>query len=161
MMLVPCLHRVRVCHWIALPFVGRNREFRLAENCRDSFHGNGTRLQERLPSAFGHKHEIQVPIQSGEVSEGFQGPSVELRIDARKLQVLDPEASEGTRAQIKRRVAASLADQNYRLFSACLGIASADMSSSIFSSSLTFTVPPATVTGVMPKSRCFNMTSPR
>ncbi len=111
--------------------------------------------------AFGHKHEIQVPIQSGEVSEGFQGPSVEFRIDARKLQVLDPEASEGTRAQIKRRVAASLADQNYRLFSACLGIASADMSSSIFSSSLTFTVPPATVTGVMPKSRCFNMTSPR
>jgi hypothetical protein len=30
-------------------------------------------------SAFGHKHEIQVPIQCGEVSEGFQDPSVECK----------------------------------------------------------------------------------
>lgn len=111
-------------------------------------------------SAFGHKHETQAPIQSGEVKDS-RTPSVGLRVDARQLQVLYPEASEGTRAKIRGRVAASLADQNYRLFSACLGLASAEMSSSIFSSSLTFTVPPATVTGVMAKSRCFNMTSPR
>jgi polyisoprenoid-binding protein YceI len=51
-------------------------------------------------SAFGHNHEIQAPIQSGEVKES-DNPSVDLRVDARKLQVLDPETSEGTRAQIQ------------------------------------------------------------
>src|ERR1700682_701914 len=51
-------------------------------------------------SAFGHNHEIQAPIQSGEVKESGN-PSVSLRVDARKLQVLDPEASEETRAQIQ------------------------------------------------------------
>jgi polyisoprenoid-binding protein YceI len=51
-------------------------------------------------SACGHNHEIQAPIQSGEVKEsGSQ--SVELRIDARKLRVLDPEVSDSTRAQIQ------------------------------------------------------------
>ena len=51
-------------------------------------------------SAFGHNHEVQAPIQSGEVKES-DSPSVELRVDARKLRVLDPEVSEGTRAQIQ------------------------------------------------------------
>jgi polyisoprenoid-binding protein YceI len=51
-------------------------------------------------SAFGHNHEIQAPIQSGEVKES-DSPSVELQVDARKLRVLDPEVSEGTRAQIQ------------------------------------------------------------
>jgi polyisoprenoid-binding protein YceI len=51
-------------------------------------------------SAFGHNHEIQAPIQSGEVNESDPA-SVELRVDAQKLQVLDPELSEGTRAQIQ------------------------------------------------------------
>ena len=51
-------------------------------------------------SAFGHNHEIQAPIQSGEVSES-SSLSVELRVDARKLRVLDPEASGSTRAQIQ------------------------------------------------------------
>jgi polyisoprenoid-binding protein YceI len=51
-------------------------------------------------SAFGHNHEIQAPIQSGEVKESGS-PSVELRVDARKLQVLDPGVSGGTRAQIQ------------------------------------------------------------
>jgi len=51
-------------------------------------------------SAFGHNHEIQAPIQSGEVKESGT-LSVELRVDARKLQVLDPEVAEGTRAQIQ------------------------------------------------------------
>jgi len=41
-------------------------------------------------SAFGHNHEIQAPIQSGEVKESDR-PSVELQVDARKLRVLDPE----------------------------------------------------------------------
>jgi polyisoprenoid-binding protein YceI len=51
-------------------------------------------------SAFGHNHEIQAPIQSGQVKESGS-PSVELHIDARKLRVLDPEASDSTRAQIQ------------------------------------------------------------
>ena len=51
-------------------------------------------------SAFAHNHEIQAPIQSGEVKESGS-PSVELRVDARKLRVLDPEASDSTRGQIQ------------------------------------------------------------
>jgi hypothetical protein len=51
-------------------------------------------------SAFGHNHEIQAPIQSGEVKESGT-PSIELRIAARELRVLDPEASDSTRAQIQ------------------------------------------------------------
>jgi len=51
-------------------------------------------------SAFGHDHEIQAPIESGEV-KGADSPSVELRAAAHKLPVLDPEASEKTRAQIQ------------------------------------------------------------
>jgi polyisoprenoid-binding protein YceI len=51
-------------------------------------------------SAFGHNHEIQAPIQSGEVKES-DSLSVELQVDAHKLRVLDPEVSEGTRAQIQ------------------------------------------------------------
>lgn len=51
-------------------------------------------------SAFGHNHEIQASIQSGEVKESGS-PSVELRVDARKLRVLDPEASDSTRTQIQ------------------------------------------------------------
>ncbi len=52
-------------------------------------------------SAFAHNHEIQAPIQSGEVTES-EKPSVELRVDARKLRVLDPEASDDTRAQVQK-----------------------------------------------------------
>lgn len=52
-------------------------------------------------SAFAHNHEIEAPIVSGEVQ--ITGtPSVELRVDTRKLRVLDPEASESTRAQIQK-----------------------------------------------------------
>lgn len=51
-------------------------------------------------SAFGHNHEIQAPIQSGQVEESGD-LSVVMRVDARKLRVLDPEASESTRAQIQ------------------------------------------------------------
>jgi len=51
-------------------------------------------------SAFAHNHEIQAPVQSGEVKESDPA-AVELRVDARKLKVLDPEISEGTRTQIQ------------------------------------------------------------
>ena len=52
-------------------------------------------------SAFAHNHEIEAPIESGEVTEAGK-PSVELRVDARKLSVLDPEASADTRAQVQK-----------------------------------------------------------
>jgi len=52
-------------------------------------------------SAFAHNHEIEAPIESGEVTE-TGSPSVELRVDARKMRVLDSEASADTRAQIQK-----------------------------------------------------------
>lgn len=52
-------------------------------------------------SAFGHNHEIQAPIQVGEVKESDR-PSVDVSVDARKLRVLDPEVSGDTRAQIEK-----------------------------------------------------------
>jgi polyisoprenoid-binding protein YceI len=52
-------------------------------------------------SAFAHNHEIEAPIVSGEV-QITSTPSVALRVDTRKLRVLDPEASESTRAQIQK-----------------------------------------------------------
>jgi polyisoprenoid-binding protein YceI len=52
-------------------------------------------------SAFAHNHEIEAPIESGEVAESGS-PSVELRVDARKMRVLDPEASADTRAQVQK-----------------------------------------------------------
>jgi YceI-like domain len=53
-----------------------------------------------LFSAFAHNHEVEAPIESGEVTEDGS-PSVELRVDARKIHVLDPEVSPDTRAQIQ------------------------------------------------------------
>lgn len=51
-------------------------------------------------SAFAHNHEIEAPITEGAVD--FSGsPKATLRVDARKLSVLDPEASAGTRAKIQ------------------------------------------------------------
>jgi polyisoprenoid-binding protein YceI len=57
-------------------------------------------------SAFGHNHEIEASIQSGQVKESGR-PSVDLRIDARKLRVLDPDVSDGTRAQIEQTMLGS------------------------------------------------------
>jgi polyisoprenoid-binding protein YceI len=51
-------------------------------------------------SALAHNHEIEAPLESGEVNESGS-LSAELRIDARKLRVLDPEASMDTRANIQ------------------------------------------------------------
>ena len=47
-----------------------------------------------------HNHEIEAPIEWGEVNDSGS-PSVELRVDSSKLRVLDPEASDGTRATIQ------------------------------------------------------------
>jgi len=58
-------------------------------------------LKSGFFSAFAHNHEIEALIESGEVTEAGN-PSVELRVDARKMSVLDPEASAGTRGQIQK-----------------------------------------------------------
>jgi hypothetical protein len=42
-----------------------------------------------------------------------------------------------------------------------LGYFISKISNSIFTTSFTFTVPPATVTGVIPKSLCFRVADPR
>jgi hypothetical protein len=52
-----------------------------------------------LFSAFGHNHEISAPIEGGEVSEAGN-LSLALRVDARKLKVLDPEDPK-SRAQVQ------------------------------------------------------------
>ena len=52
-------------------------------------------------SAFAHNHEIEAPMESGEVTESGS-PRVELHVDARKMRVLDPEASADTRAQVQK-----------------------------------------------------------
>ena len=51
-------------------------------------------------SGLAHNHEIEAPIEWGEVNDS-ERPSVELRVDSSKLRVLDPEASDGTRATIQ------------------------------------------------------------
>jgi len=54
-----------------------------------------------LFSVFAHNHEIAAAIADGDV-EVAQRPRVSLRVDARKMRVLDPESSEDTRAEIQR-----------------------------------------------------------
>jgi polyisoprenoid-binding protein YceI len=50
-------------------------------------------------SAFGHNHEIAAPIAEGNFDE--EKPSVELRVDARQLRVLDKDVSGKDRAEIQ------------------------------------------------------------
>jgi polyisoprenoid-binding protein YceI len=57
-------------------------------------------------STFGHNHDVQASIDSGQVTEGGN-PSVELRVDARKLRVIDPEASAETQAEIQKTMQGS------------------------------------------------------
>lgn len=52
-------------------------------------------------SAFAHNHEIEAPIDQGAV-ETAGTPAVELRVDARKLRVLDPELSADKRAEVQK-----------------------------------------------------------
>jgi polyisoprenoid-binding protein YceI len=51
-------------------------------------------------SGLAHNHEIEAPIESGEVNNS-ERPSVELHVNSGKLRVLDPEVSDGTRAKIQ------------------------------------------------------------
>ena len=53
-----------------------------------------------LFSPFAHDHEIEAPIESGEVNDSGS-LSVELRVNASKIRVMDPGESEGTRAKIQ------------------------------------------------------------
>ena len=50
-------------------------------------------------SAFAHNHEIQAPIAEGKIDSS--GNSVQLRVDSRKMRVLDPEISADKRAEIQ------------------------------------------------------------
>jgi len=54
-------------------------------------------------SAFAHDHEIQAPIDEGKIDSSTR-PSVQLRVDARKMRVLDPEISVDKRAEIQHRM---------------------------------------------------------
>ena len=51
-------------------------------------------------SAFAHDHEIQAPISEGKI-DSSASPSVQLRVDSRKMRVLDPEISVDKRAEIQ------------------------------------------------------------
>src|SRR5450631_3035780 len=51
-------------------------------------------------SAFAHDHEIQAPIEEGKI-DSSASPSVQLRVDSRKMRVLDPEISVDKRAEIQ------------------------------------------------------------
>lgn len=52
-------------------------------------------------AAFGHDHEIEAPIAEGKV-ENLAYPAVELRVEAGKLRVLDPELSQENRTQVQK-----------------------------------------------------------
>ena len=53
-----------------------------------------------LFSAFGHDHEIRAPIASGSIVTSI-APSVELTVDARHMQVLDPDLAADKRAEVQ------------------------------------------------------------
>ena len=55
-----------------------------------------------LFSAFGHNHVIRAPIARGSFEEGADRPSVELEVDARQLQVLDPDLSAKDRGEVQQ-----------------------------------------------------------
>jgi polyisoprenoid-binding protein YceI len=56
-------------------------------------------------SAFAHDHEIEAPIAEGKIDEGkidsSDHASVQLRVDSRKMRVLDPEIAVDKRAEIQ------------------------------------------------------------
>jgi polyisoprenoid-binding protein YceI len=51
-------------------------------------------------SAFAHDHEIQAPIEEGTINSSATA-SVQLRVDSRKMRVLDPEISADKRSEIQ------------------------------------------------------------
>lgn len=84
--------------WLIVPTAARP-DGRAIDATRSSVHVHV--LKSGLFSAFAHNHDVEAPLESGEVKEDGT-PSVELRVDARKLRVLDPEASADTRAEIQK-----------------------------------------------------------
>jgi len=55
-----------------------------------------------LFSAFGHNHVIRAPIAQGSFDESADLPSVQLQVDARQLQALDPDLSAKDRAEVQQ-----------------------------------------------------------
>jgi polyisoprenoid-binding protein YceI len=53
-----------------------------------------------LFSGFAHDHEISAPIQEGSFDQA--NPSVQLKVDARKLRVVDKDVSDKDRAEIQQ-----------------------------------------------------------
>jgi hypothetical protein len=53
-----------------------------------------------LFSGFAHDHEIKAPITEGAI-DSSSNPSVNLRLDSRKMRVLDPDVSANNRAEIQ------------------------------------------------------------
>ncbi|MFI5197045.1 MAG: YceI family protein [Thermoanaerobaculia bacterium] len=56
-----------------------------------------------LLSAFGDNHDVRAVVASGSVVGG-EKPSVELAIDARQMQVLDPDLAPAKRAEVQKRM---------------------------------------------------------
>ena len=54
-----------------------------------------------LFSAFAHNHQIRAPITSGWIDASAPG-AVELRVNAREMQVLDPKLPADKRAEVQR-----------------------------------------------------------
>jgi polyisoprenoid-binding protein YceI len=52
-------------------------------------------------SGLGHEHEVRAPIHSGTADTGSH-PTVEIRVDARELRVIDKDASEKDRADVQK-----------------------------------------------------------
>jgi polyisoprenoid-binding protein YceI len=57
-------------------------------------------LKAGLFSGFAHDHEISAPIQEGSFAEA--NPAVQLKVDARKLRVVDKDVSDKDRAEIQQ-----------------------------------------------------------
>jgi hypothetical protein len=57
-------------------------------------------------SAFAHNHEIQAPIEAGTIDSSAHA-SAQLRVDSRKLRVLDPEIPADKRAEIQHTMQSS------------------------------------------------------
>ena len=55
-----------------------------------------------LFSALGHDHEIEAPIESGEIDT--KARTVRLMVDARKLKVLDPELAADKREEVQKEM---------------------------------------------------------
>jgi len=57
-------------------------------------------LKSGLFSGFAHDHDIEAPIEEGKIDTSAN-PSVQLRVDAGKMRVLDPGTSPGDLAEIQ------------------------------------------------------------